>query len=154
MVALPNWVIGRNVSSVVFTPQSVDTAGTMTDTTPVGYFAARWKEFNIRSTNDLEDISASDQRRKNMVPVATGTRMEVTEIIQASAPDSNPKNPGAAAAYGSTDYGKFTVTRSGKTFTFYAVIESYEERSNGKGALEGTLVLEMVDPGTANPSYA
>lgn len=155
MATIPQFLIGKHITAVVVTPQTVSgTTGALSDTTPIQTFSTVFSEISIRSENDLEDISASDQRRKNMVPTASSTRITITELLQGSRADGNPVNGGAASGYGSSDYHKFTLTRSGKTYTFYAVMASYEERTNGKGKITGELVLDMIDPGVANPAYA
>ena len=87
-----------------------------------------------------------------MVITATGTTVEAEVILELAARDSNPKNPLAALAYGA-DITKFTLTRSGKTFTFYGVIESYDEDLS-RGAGVAHMNINMVDTGAANPGYA
>lgn len=155
MATLPLWVIGSGITSVVMTPQTVNSStGVMADTTPVQTYSTVWKEIAQRSENELQDISASDQRRKNMVPVATSTHITCSEVLQVARRDSQPINAGAGAGFGAGDYFKFAFTRAAKTFTFYGVLESYEERTNGKGEVTGEIALAMVDPGAANPTYA
>lgn len=153
MAKIPQWVLGRNWSSIVLTPQTVSgTDGTLADTTPVGYLTGRWRSLRIRASNEMEEVSAADLRGKNWVAVATDLDVEVAEITQLTVTDANPKNPLFEAAYGMADVFKVTATRSGKTYTMFIAVESFEETGQ-KGSGTGTMTFKRVDvASTANPA--
>ena len=153
MPTIPLWTLGKNVGSFVLTPQSVDAAGVLTGTTPTVALAGYWKTLRINSQNDTEEISASDQRRKNFVITASGTSIEIEVLIPNTTVSASDV---IGAAYGSNDVFKLVVKigGAGYTFTYYGVVSEFNLTSNGKGAFTGTLSLSMVDPGTANPAIA
>jgi hypothetical protein len=154
MAKIPRWLIGPGITTVTATPLTIANDGTISTTTPVVTFSLRWKNIKLESTAKLEEISASDVARDNNVPVSVSTKVTVDEIMQTGAPDSNPINAAFTMAFGAGSYWLFNFTRAGKTCTYYGTLSTYTEEASGKGAVMSNVVLDMVDPGSANPAFA
>lgn len=152
MTAIPIWLLGKHVTAVTVTPQTVSTAGVLTPSTPVETLVGFWDEIDITSENTLENIQSADQRRDNNVITGTGTTVRVVEILKTNDSSATPTNLLATLFYGSADYYQVTLTRGGRSFSFYGVARSYNEGyRRGKSVATGEFA--MVDPGASNPTY-
>ena len=89
-----------------------------------------------------------DTSRLNMVPIKAGTTITLTEILKGG----NLANLLAAVYYGASVYVKIALSRGGQSFVFYGLAVDYDE-SLRRGRSVGTMVVDMVDPLTANPTY-
>lgn len=149
MVAIPLWITGPGGGyACVITPQA-NSGGTITDTTVVQTVTTNLDSVRVDSRVDLENISGLTSPRRNMVAIETGTAIELNEIVATTA--TYPSKL-AYLAYAHT-WVKVALTRAVLVWTFYGIIESYSENIV-KGKTIGTLRVEMVDIGSANPTYA
>ncbi len=144
MVAIPLWLKGANVGCVM-TPQNVDTAGTLTDTTPVATLTGTLERVSWRSLPKKQEISHMGAAREHDVILKERTEFTLSEILK---PTANL----IEAAFASAAVFKLVMTRgTTRSFTFYGVRGDYEEGlEEGKSLGVGTLT--MVDPGQANPT--
>ena len=125
MSAIPNWLVGRNVTSISITPQTVGaTTGTLTAGTLVT-LAGLLDEISLEQTNETENIAPLDVRQNNEVITGSGTSLTLTEILSANT--GTTYNVLSQAAQ-STDIAVVTFTRQGKVWTITGVIGSYSER--------------------------
>lgn len=148
MVSIPVWLVGKHVTAVTLTPQSVASDGTITDTTPVATMVGHVDEVTISMRSENEEISPMNTTRLNHVQLKVGTTITIHEILK-----SNGTNYLATAATGATAVFKVLVTRGGQGFTFYGLLESYEEGLR-RGKSTGSMTLAMLDISAANPAYA
>lgn len=153
-MALPNWLLGRNVSSVTASPCTVAADGTVT----VGsaWVLTGWidgLEFN--SQNTTENIQSIDNPKANYVITENETTVTMTEILKGNDSNTTPRNYLAQIAYNITPSGivQFSMNRGGRVFTFVGVISTYAENIN-KGKSTGKMELKMVDTGStiSNPT--
>jgi hypothetical protein len=148
MPQIPVWLTASTGPfSVVITPQTVASDGTLTDTTPVATMTASLDDVSFDYTAETEDIRALTAIRKNPVIVGRGTNMVVGEILKKSG-----SNLLAAAAVAG-DYFKIAFTRGAQAWTGYFLLTAYSEKpTRGKSPATGT--FESVDSGATNPAYA
>lgn len=141
------WALGGNVSSILLTPQSKNTAtGALTDTTPTYQFFGNVTDLTFSLNNTMENLTTMDRSIANFVPVEADAILKMTEL------EKTVGNLAALASYTHSLF-KAVVTRGDKGWTFYCSVESYE-MSASKPRVTGVLTLRMIDPGTGNPVYA
>lgn len=159
MVAIPIWLIGKHVSAITITPQDIASDGTLSNNS-VGAksLVGMLDQIEMNQENDLENIQALDIRRNNNVIVGTGTSFTLTQILRQNDVAGTPTNILAAVSNGMTglsggaDIHLINITRGGRSFAFYGIARSYNETIN-RGKSTCRLVVDMVDPGSANPAY-
>lgn len=146
MTAIPVWLLGQHVSACAITPQSVAANGTLS-AGAASSLVGSLDGIELDSTPELEEISPITTSRLNNVVVKSGTRITLTEILK-----SNGTNilPAAAVA---ADYFYVAITRGGQSWAFYGARGTYTE-SIQRGKSVASLTLEMVDIGSANPTYS
>jgi hypothetical protein len=145
MTAIPVWLKGSNVTACAIVPQTVASDGTLSagaSSNLVGSIDS----ISVQSTAELEEISPMTTTRRNMVPIKTGTTITLVEILK-----SNGTNLLAAVAYAAT-YVQVSLTRGGQAFSFYGVVADYNEDLQ-RGKSVGTMVIDMVDISSTNPTY-
>jgi hypothetical protein len=148
MATLPLWLTGTGSGPVVITPQSVNAGtGVMTDTTPVATMTGMIDNISVRSRKTTEEISPMDSLPENLVPIKTGTTVEVTEILKKAG-----TNLLAQAYYGSNDYFKVAVPRGAQSFLFYGLLSDYTE-TLVRGKNVGVATFSNASIGSANPTY-
>lgn len=150
MAQVPTWAIGKDYT-VTLIPLSVDTAGTLTTTTSSYALTAVVDEIDIDTETDRENIQTMTQRRSNMVVTGLSTKVTLTQIV--SKADASNILSGVFFVNSPSDYCRVTIARGGKTYTFDGVYASHTEKPR-RGKTVASLVLDMIDNGTANPNYA
>lgn len=150
MAQIPTWAIGKNYV-VTLIPLSVDTAGTLTAGTSSYGLTSVVDEVDIDTEIDRENIQTMTSRRNNMVVTGLATKVTMTQIV--STQDSHNILSGVFFNDSPSDYCRVTIARGGKTYTFDGVYASHTEKPR-RGKTVATLVLDMIDNGTANPNYA
>jgi len=144
---IPLWAIGKHITSVLLTPQTVNsTTGALSDTTPTAQFFGHTRSINLVVRYNHEELSAQNRPYDNMVPISQGTRLRLQEMEKSNA----NSNLAAAQAFGAT-YWKYTLIRGGNTFVGFGVLGQYEMDSPGKGGVNATFELEPIDVGTDSP---
>ena len=144
MVAIPVWLTGQHVTACAIIPQTVS-SGTFTPGSSKNLVGSI-DGIEIDSTPELEEISPITTTRLNHVVLKSGTRITLTEILQSSGEKM------LAAAAVAADYFQVTLTRGGQAWSFYGARGSYNE-SLQRGRSVASLTVEMVDIGSANPTY-
>lgn len=152
MPTLERWLTPANGPlSLVLTPVTVNaTTGVTTDVTAsAATLTAELDDggLQIESKSDLRNIKSMTALRDNNVIVGVGTRVTISGLLKSA----GVNNVGVLVQ--TYDYFKAVITRGAQVWTFYGVRESYtEDFSNEKCPYR--LVLEMIDGGSSNPSYA
>ena len=156
MATIPLWQLGKHLTSVVITPQSVSTAGILADATaPVAVtLTAVMDGFGVEITNDEEEINALNSTRLNMVGLADGANMNLDVIKVNNSSDPQPLRTLIFAA----DFFKVVSVegtgQSLRTSTFYGKRGSYRDDFRGRGKQIASLSLSTIDVGTANLTVA
>src|SRR5882724_6296865 len=150
----PNPALGRStgtmtVAGVTLTASTGATGVTLSPGTARSVLT-QFKTWKNTYSNETENISATSSRNKNMVITESGTDIEITGFLFANDSVSTPSNY-LTSIINSFDYIQYVATYAGRTWTGYGVIKGYDENIDGKGAINFTLNLEAVDPGSANP---
>jgi len=160
MATMPPWAIGRDVSSVVATPQSVNAStGAMSDTTPVQTLYGHLDGIEVVSRLTTENLSPMNSLQENQVYIETGTEYRFTEFEKNVTAGSNAGGLLANAAYGAFSIYKLVITRSGKTWTGYGLLGEYTSRMQ-KNRIMGECRFLPIDingtsgSGSANPVYS
>jgi len=150
MASIPIWFRGKDLSSVILYPQTIGTAGALTDaqtktlTTQIDSI-----QVNLTSAND--NINAVNQPRANHTVIEDDFTVSLTlnEVHNASDPD-----PGLTAflAYEvfKLVFVKGTQTGSIRTWTLYGTRASHSSGVQGKGGQKSTLELASVDTGATS----
>jgi hypothetical protein len=157
MTAIPTWLRGRDVGSIVLTGQTEDAAGTITDGTAqtiTGSLVA----FRRQSNPEKSDVSPITATRTNKVIEAEDNTFEFEILLNGSGVIDQ-----LATLCASFDIVKAVVTRkrsgatttpTGGTWTFYGSRGPSGEAVESRGRNTCNLTLEQVDIGSANPAYA
>ena len=153
MASIPNWLIGRNVTSVAVTPQIADSAGLLS-ASAVGAQTFTTIVDEIQNTGAIttQEISALTARRRNEVLIEEDDSLVLTEIMRSSA--GSVLAAACWTAADEPDWGLIVFTRGGNAVTFYAAMVGYEEDVQ-KGKSVARLTFRIVDiPAGTNPAYA
>lgn len=148
MVAFPQWLLGKHLTTVTLFAQSVSTAGVLTDAA-TSAFATVVDSIGLNMSPTVENINAVNVPRANNVVVEDDASLQLS-IIQRN-DTADPDALGAlVAAY---DYFKGTFTVGGvtpKTWTGYFSRGQYNTGIQGKGKQTSSLELHIIDTGTSN----
>ncbi len=151
MVAIPTWLLGRHVTAITITGQTVAADGTLSTSGSARSLVGRLDEITFNQENETEEIQALDKRAKNPVIVSSGSSFTFIEILRSNDATVTPTN--ILADVGQLfDYILVSCTRGGRIWAGYFVIKSYQE-SIRRGKSTGQLTVETVDVSTANPTY-
>ena len=147
MTAIPVWLTsGNGPFACTLTPQSVASDGTLSDGTLVT-LTGSLDDVQFNSSPQLEDISPMSTSRANMVRIKESNSMTLVEILKSNGVNLLP------AAATSADVFKVVLTRGPQAYTFFGRRGAFTDHPvNGKST--ASLTLEMIDPGTSNPTYA
>lgn len=144
MATLPTWAVGRHITAVTVTPQSVSntTAGiVLADVTgAVGTFYGHLEDIAVDQEVETEEISHMGSRIQNHIPISFGTRVRFTEIEKASG-----ANIAANLWNGGYDYFKYVITRGGQSWTGYGAITNYGMQGQKRG-VKASLEFVPVNP--------
>ena len=163
------WLVGRNLTFRIGVCE-IDADGTITDPGDLTSMVGRLDRAALRMRLVNEEISALDAVQENHVWLRTSNSLELTEILDNfSTADgttggnvlaymTNKMVGDAVTAASNNRLIKVTILRGGKTFTYYGIIEGYEEGYE-RGKNVGTMTLNVVatlNNGSAvmNPDYA
>lgn len=147
-MAIPIPQRGRNLYTVVLTPQTVGTAGALSDGTPIT-LSAKIDGLSEDHQAALENISALNSTRAHNLVIEDD--MTITfRILKVN--DNTDPNPLITAAL-TSDVFKAVWTQgdngSAKTVTAYGSRENVSDAFEGKGKQIASLSLRQVDNGTA-----
>lgn len=144
MPTIPLWAIGKHITSILLTPQSVNTTtGALTDTTPTAQFFGTLQDIDVADEFETENLSAMDRPYKNLVPIESGQTLKLTEYEKSAG-----TSLAASVAFGGAgSYWKYTVTRGVNSFVGYGVLIRYN-MSGTKPKVMAQLELGPIDPGS------
>lgn len=150
MATIPLWVLGKNVTGVTVTPQTVDAAGLLADGSPLSC-TGKLRSIRLASNPRQREVSPMDTGREHTVNVKESNSITITELLSYATGAVNVIQ--TVITNSSTDVFKFVFIRAGKTWTFYGRRgPAGEAVDEGEDVME--LTLTMVDPGVANPGIA
>lgn len=159
MATIPTWLIGKYVSNLIVTPQTVTAAGLLGDgsalsliastgTPPSASFTAGLvDEVELETTNTTENVSAINRTRAHHVVLTTGYSMVISEILRTTVNDSLLASAWFAAS-GGFGIVKLDFRRARLKYLLYAVMTSYTE-SIQRGKNVGRLVCSPLDVGAS-----
>ena len=149
MASINNYLKGVHLTSVVITPQTVASNGTMTDGTSV----------TITTTIDSiqetfaavnEEIAAVNSTRTNPVRVADSASVSIAIIKVNNGSDVNPlKTLVMNSDIFKIAWTEGTVSTKAKTTTIYGTRGTLQSGIQGRGKQIATLDFESVDAGAA-----
>lgn len=150
MASIPIWFRGKDLSSVVIYPQTVGTAGALTDastktiTTQVDSI-----QVNLSSVSD--NINAVNQPRAHHTVIEDDFTFSVTlnEVHNASDPDPTLTMFMASEVF-KVVFVKGTQAGSIRTWTLYGTRSSHGSGVQGKGGQKATMELVSVDTGATS----
>lgn len=145
---IPLFQLGRHLVSVVLTPQTIGTAGALSDGTPVTLTTVM-SGLDESLTGVLENVSALNATRANNMKTEDDFEVTFRILKVNNSSDPNPLVTAMLAA----DVFKYTYTEgtggSAKTTTAYGQYSSMRTGFQGKGGQIAELTLNQVDNGTA-----
>lgn len=171
MSAIPLWLLGRHVTSVVAalqeasntdgtlqnlkvgTPVATDTATLVGGSPAVGLI----DECEIRKSKVSENINSVVRTQAHHVAISEDDSIILTEILRQGSSTCLLANlwfstTTPTAGYQTTRIVSFTFTRGGNKWTGFLKMTDYAE-SFSRGKNVGRMTLQMVDPGAANIAY-
>lgn len=143
MTAVAKWIIGRDVA-VTITPQTIDTAGVLTDGTPAS-FVGKCDRLEMSNSPEKQDISAMDALYQNNVLLKDNFSLTVVEIQKRAGADL----PAMMTRY---EYFKIVAVVGAKTLTFFGTRGSGNAQWE-TGKSPSSLTFDQIDIGTSNPTY-
>jgi hypothetical protein len=160
MVAVPTWLRGRDIGSIVLTGQTVDAAGTLADgVSPAAQtITGSLRAVRFNSNPEKSDVSPITATVTNKVIEAEDNTFEFEILLNGSGVINS-----LATLCATYDIIKAVIVRkrSGATttptsgqWTFYGSRGPTGEAIESRGANMCTLTLEQVDIASANPAYA
>jgi|GEM_PF-2578098 len=138
---IPDWLTGAGVIAIVITPLTVANDGTFTVGTTQS-LTGHLDEITLEQYNQLENITPLDSRQDNEVIVASGTNLNLYEIL------SRANGNFLSLVGNGTDYVQAGFSRGGKSFAGTFVVRSYKE-SLRRGKSVGILSLSPCGIGVA-----
>lgn len=142
-----NPLLGKHLTAVTITPQTVNASGVLANATPVINALATIENIALDLTANLEEISALTSVRDNNVILsdAYGINLQVFKVNNGSDPDPL-RNAFFTSDYFKISYTEGTVTP--KVVTAYAVRGNYSGGFQGKGKQIATASFMCVDAGS------
>lgn len=144
-MSLPNLyappVLGKNLTSAIWTPLTVDSAGVATAGTPI-QLAANLDGIGSTTERTKEEISPMNTTRTNEVELTIGKRgsVEVYKTLNGTIDDLR-------AAVLAHQYGRLVWVENGVTKTLYHGIGNDDDSSRGKGKQSFTFDITPADFG-------
>jgi hypothetical protein len=140
---IPLWLVGRHLTSCVFTPLKTDASGNLV-TSSVGArtITTVIKEIRYAGRITTRDIRAVNASRKNPMPIEWADAVSFAVLQRASA----GSNDLAACWVGSDspDYGLFVFIWGSNQVSYYGMMDGYEEEGN-KDECPARLRLVLID---------
>ena len=151
MATIPKWLVGRHLTSVVITPVTVGTDGTITDVTASAFTMTTLTDGLTQSLRPVnEEINPVNATRENFVHIIDGHYLSFTQIKRNDGNDPD----GLLNLILNYDHFKFAYTEgtsgSAKTVTGYGLRNEHSTGIQGRGKQVATLALDPVDAGTAS----
>jgi hypothetical protein len=171
-MALPIWMLGRNVTSVSAVLQTIAADGTLADSgtgadtaalltttgsstagppPTIAHTVGLIDGLELRKTKTTENISAINRNRANHVPVSRRHNLVLTEILRQGAAQSLLANLWFSTTSLTARVVKLTFARAGNKHTLYGLMTDYTERIV-RGKNVGRMTIQPVDSG-ALPTY-
>lgn len=150
MASIPVWMLGKHLTAVTIYPQTIGTAGALTDASTKALTAVI-DSLSLSISPNLENINAVNVNRANNVVIEDDVSLNLS-IIEVN-------NTGDPSVLGtvvlSNDvfrcvFTKGTATGSQATWQTYASRGNYQEGVQGKGKQIATLELHVVDTGSTS----
>ena len=147
MAAVPVWLLGRHLTAVTLTQQSVAADGTLTPGTgsAIKTLTALCNRVKLRSNPMLEDVGPVNKTKANNVILQDDFTLEIEVLLKSSG-----ENP-LAAAVTASDYFVCVFTRGGQTWTQTVVRGEFDDGVENQGKNTSTLVLHCADISATNP---
>lgn len=130
-LAVPNWVIGRTVTTFTLTPAGGGTAQSL---------AGCWDEVDIDCETETEEISAADAELQNTVILKDAWRIRCVQILKVTT--TNP----LAAIWKNTDLLTLDLVHGGNSWSLTLARTGYTENIR-KGRSVGIFTAAIVDAG-------
>lgn len=150
MASIPLWLLGKHLVTCTMNPQTVGTAGALTDASTKA-LVTQMDSFQLQLTANQENINAVNQPRANHVIVEDDFSFDLTlnEVHNASDPDP------VLTSFLSNDVFKFTFvkgTQAGsiRTVVLYATRTSHASGVQGKGGQKASASFAAVDTGATS----
>lgn len=147
-MAIPLYQLGRHLQTVILTPQTVGTAGALSDGTPVT-LSTVMSGLDESLTANLENVSAVNSTRANNMKTEDDFEVTLRILKVNNSSDPNPLKTAVLSA----DVYKLAISEgtggSAKTSTMYGQYSSMRTGFSGKGGQIAELTLAQVDNGTA-----
>jgi len=146
-MSLPNLyappVLGKNLTSAIWTPITVDSAGASTAGTPI-QLAANLDGIGATTERGKEEISPMNTTRTNEVQVTIGTRgsVEVYKTLNGTIDDLR-------VAVLAAEYGRLVWVENGVTKTLFHGVGNDDDSSRGKGKQTFTFEITPADFGAS-----
>jgi hypothetical protein len=108
-------------------------------------------EYN--NANETENISAGTSNQANNLKIEQNSSMTFEGLQVRNDSVSVPKNFVRDITY-NYDLAQVIATIAGVAWTFVGTVKSFVLKSDGKGKIAFTLMMEQIDIGGANPAQA
>lgn len=154
---IPNVAQARSdYTSATITMQDVSATGVISDDmSGAKTITAAIKTIEPTSENELEDTSASTTLNQNNAQLSAGTSYAITGLVFKNDVSGTRTNLIFGLLYDTgMVYVKLVYTRAGALITYRGIVRNYNETNAGKGQLNFSLNLAMIDTGQPNPSVA
>ena len=146
MPDIPNWLIGKHVTAFTITPQTVGTAGALSDGTSQS-LVGQLDEIQYSYNAQAEEINALDSTRENNVIITKGNGLRLTEILKKIGTNV------LASASNISDVQKVIFTRGAQSTTLYGLVTGYNETIR-RGKSVADVILSPIDAGTGTYVYS
>lgn len=149
MATIPLWLLGKHLTALNIYPQTVSTAGVLSDAA-TSALLTQSDSIQLSLSPSTENITAVNVPRANSVIVEDDASLNVS-IIEVN----NTSDPSKLGTYvGTYDYYKVVFTKgnatgSTATWTGYFTRGEYSEGVSGKGKQIASLQLHVCDVGSA-----
>lgn len=145
-MAVPTWLLGRHLTAVSLTPQTVSGAGVLTAGTAktLTAFINRCK---LRSTPLLENVGPVNKTRANNVILEDDFTLEIEVLLS-----YNGENP-LATLVTTADYFTGAFTRGGQAWTCTVIRGEFDDGVENQGKNTSSITLHCADNGGTNPTY-
>ena len=153
MASIPVYQLGKHLTSVVLTPQTVAANGGLSDGTAVT--VTTYIDSLSESLNDqTEEISAVNSTRQHLEKLDSGHEITLSIIKVNNGNDPNPlRTMFLANSVVKIAYTEGTGS-SAKTITTYARITNVASGTQGKGKQIASMTLGPVDAGASTYSVS
>lgn len=150
MATIPVWLKGKDLTTVTIYPQTVGTAGALTDaSTKALTTVVDSIQLNMNPT--LENINAVNVPRANNVVVEDDGSLTLSIIEVNNASDPDPLGLVIQTAdYLKCTFVKGTTAGSIQTWTGYFARGAYSQGVQGKGKQVASLELHLADTGSTS----